>query len=112
METDISVLDKPHSKTLIIDAKFYKETFQKHYERETVHSANLYQLSSYLRNLEYRDGPDAEANGMLIYPVVERPIRLAYELNGHKTQICTVNLAADWQDIHGELLELIGDFSE
>lgn len=42
--------------------------------------------------------------GMLLYPVVEKPVRLAYELNGHKTDMCTVNLAADWQDIRAELL--------
>lgn len=107
METDISVRDKPHTKTLIIDAKFYKETFQSYYDRETVHSSNLYQITSYLRNLEYRDGPDSKADGMLLYPVVEKSVRLAYELNGHSMQICTINLAADWQDIRRELRSLV-----
>ncbi|MDG1463124.1 MAG: 5-methylcytosine-specific restriction endonuclease system specificity protein McrC [Gammaproteobacteria bacterium] len=107
METDISVRNKPHTETLIIDAKFYEQTFQKHYDKESVHSANLYQLASYLRNLEYREGPDSQAAGMLIYPVVERSVRLSYELNGHPMQIATVNLNAEWQDIRAELLELI-----
>ena len=106
METDISVRDKPHTKTLIIDAKFYKETFQSYYDKQTVHSANLYQIFSYLSNLEARDGPDADADGMLLYPVVEKSVRLKYDLEGHNVQIRTLNLAADWQDIRQELLSL------
>ncbi|MDB4308161.1 5-methylcytosine-specific restriction endonuclease system specificity protein McrC [Gammaproteobacteria bacterium] len=109
MRTDISVRDKPHTKTLIIDAKFYRQTFQKYYEKETIHSANLYQLASYLQNLEVRDGPDSVADGMLLYPVVKDPVRLSYELNGHRVRICTINLAADWQDIRKELCGLVGN---
>lgn len=107
METDISVRDKPHTQTLIVDAKFYRETFQKHYERETVHSANLYQLFSYLSNLEKREGPDAVARGTLVYPTVEKSAHLKYELERHHVQIRTLNLAADWQDIREELESLM-----
>jgi len=107
METDISVRDKPHTQTLIIDTKFYKETFTTRFDREKIHSANLYQLVTYLRNLQYRDGPDSEASGMLLYPVIEKPVRLAYMLDGHDVQICTVNLAADWKDIRAELRSLL-----
>ena len=106
METDISVRNKPHTKTLIIDTKSYKETFTKRFDKEKIHSANLYQLVTYLRNLQYRDGPDSEASGMLLYPVIEKPARLAYTLDGHDVLICTVNLAADWKDIRAELRSL------
>ena len=107
METDISVRSKKPPKTLIIDTKFYKETFQSYYESETIHSANLYQIFSYLKNLETRGGSDANADGMLLYPVVDRSVRLEYELPGHRIQICTLNLAADWKEIHKELLALV-----
>lgn len=107
METDISVRDKPHTKTLIIDTKFYKETFTTRFDREKIHSANLYQLVSYLQNLQYRGGADAKARGMLLYPVIEKPIRLSYSLAEHDVQICTINLAADWKDIHTELRSLV-----
>jgi len=106
METDISVRDKPHTKTLIIDTKFYKETFSKRFDREKIHSANLYQLVTYLRNLQYRGGPDSKAKGLLLYPVVEKPIRLEYTLDGHDVRICTLNLAAEWHEIREELLSL------
>ena len=107
MNTDISVRDKPHTATFIIDTKFYKETFQKRFDRESIHSANLYQLVAYLRNLQVRQGPDAEAIGMLLYPVIEQPVRLSYMLAGHQVSICTVDLSRDWKLIHSELLELL-----
>lgn len=103
METDISVRDRPHTWTLIIDTKFYRETFQRYYDREKIHSANLYQLVAYLNNLQYRAGPDAEAKGLLLYPVVEQSVRLRYDLAGHDVSICTINLGADWKDIRSEL---------
>ena len=110
METDISIRDKERGQTLIIDAKFYEQTFQKYYDSETVHSGNLYQLFAYLKNLEVRGGPDANADGMLIYPVIDRSVRLAYQLPGHIVHISTVNLAAPWRDIQEELLDLLSNF--
>ena len=107
METDISVRSKKPPKTLIIDTKFYKETFQSYYDSQTIHSANLYQIYSYLKNIEIRGGADADADGMLLYPVVDRSVRLEYDLPGHRIQICTLNLAAGWKEIHKELLDLV-----
>ena len=106
METDISVRDKPHSKTLIIDTKFYSETLSTRFDSEKIHSANLYQMVAYLENLKSNCGPDSSACGVLLYPVVSRPARLRYALNGHDIGICTVNLAEDWQIIREELNEL------
>lgn len=107
METDISVRDKPHTQTLVIDTKFYKDTFQRYYDAEKIHSANLYQLLTYLKNLEYRQGPDAKAGGMLLYPVIQKPARLSYDLTGREIRISTINLAADWPQIRSELLYLL-----
>jgi 5-methylcytosine-specific restriction enzyme subunit McrC len=105
METDISI--RSPERTLIIDTKYYSETLQTHYETESVHSANLYQLFAYLKNLEQRGGLDAAAQGMLLYPVVDKELRLSYEMQGHTVRICTVNLARDWKEIKGELIGLI-----
>ena len=107
METDISVRNKLENRTLIIDTKFYQKTFQKYYDSETIHSANLYQIYSYLKSLEPNGGADAEADGMLLYPVIERSVRQTYELPGHKVHICTLNLAADWKDIRDELNSIV-----
>jgi 5-methylcytosine-specific restriction enzyme subunit McrC len=106
MKTDISVRSQRPPKTLIIDAKFYRETFQSYFDSETIHSGNLYQIYAYLKNLEIRGGADAQADGMLLYPVTDRSVRLTYELPGHRVHIRTLNLAADWKDIHNELMQL------
>ena len=107
MLTDISIRNRPHTRTLIIDAKFYKDTFQKHHGKDSVHSANLYQIFSYLKNLEPRGGADALADGMLLYPTIETPVRLSYEIHEHQVEIRTINLAADWREIKSELNSLV-----
>jgi 5-methylcytosine-specific restriction enzyme subunit McrC len=104
MRTDITV--RSPDRTLIIDAKFYEETLQKHYEKQSVHSAHLYQLISYLRNMESRSGPDKAAEGMLLYPVTSNPINLGYLIQGHKVRVRTVDLSKDWREIEVDLLKL------
>jgi 5-methylcytosine-specific restriction enzyme subunit McrC len=103
MRTDISVRFPEQGRTLIIDTKFYKETFQTHYDRESIHSANLYQIFSYIKNLEINGGPDRIAEGLLLYPVIDKSVRQTYEMPGHKIHINTLNLSADWNEIEGEL---------
>jgi len=104
MRTDIC-LRRP-GKTLVIDAKYYAETLTGWYDAQRVHSAHLYQLIAYLKNLQMRGGDDATAEGMLLYPVVNRTLRLEYTLLGHAVRICTVDLSRDWPDIKAELLSL------
>lgn len=100
MQTDISI--KLGDKKLIIDAKYYKETLQKYYDSEKVHSSHLYQLFAYLKNQE-----DIQAEGVLIYPTVQKTLSLAYTHEGHTIRIETLNLNQDWQGIRTDLLEII-----
>jgi 5-methylcytosine-specific restriction enzyme subunit McrC len=104
METDISL--RSSQRTLIIDAKYYKETLSTYYESKSIHSSNLYQLFAYLKNLETRGEPDAKAAGMLLYPVVDQRLRLDYSIHGHSVSICTIDLSQGWQEIKKELLDL------
>lgn len=108
METDISLRNS--NRTLIIDAKYYKETLASYYDTERIHSGNLYQLFAYLKNIEAREGPDRECEGMLLYPVVSKGVRLEYQIHGHRVRICTVNLAAHWSEIREELLDLVKEY--
>ena len=50
MQTDI-MLTKDE-KTLIIDAKYYAHTTQRQYDKNTLHSGNLYQIFAYVENKE------------------------------------------------------------
>jgi 5-methylcytosine-specific restriction enzyme subunit McrC len=101
MQTDISI--KINNRKLIIDAKYYKETLKKYYDSEKIHSQNLYQLFAYLKNQE-----DESAEGILIYPTVQKSLSLAYSHEGHTIKIETLNLNQDWRGVKADLLRIIG----
>jgi hypothetical protein len=50
MQTDIML--SHGSKVLIIDAKYYSHTTQSQYDIHTLHSANLYQIFTYVKTKE------------------------------------------------------------
>jgi 5-methylcytosine-specific restriction enzyme subunit McrC len=102
METDITLI-RGETKT-IVDTKYYKETLSKFYDAETVHAANLYQIMAYVRTASRSSSGTVE--GMLLYPTVDRQLRLSYEIDGFRIRVCTVNLGGEWQEIRDELLEL------
>jgi 5-methylcytosine-specific restriction enzyme subunit McrC len=104
MRTDITV--RSSDRTLVIDAKFYGETLQTHYGKQSVHSGHLYQLVSYLRNMEGRSEPDKSAEGMLLYPVTSNSVNVGYVIQGHKVRVRTVDLSKDWREIESDLLKL------
>ena len=100
MQTDISI--KINDRKLIIDAKYYKETLQKYYDSEKIHSQHLYQLFAYLKNQE-----DTKAEGILIYPTVQKSLSLTYIHEKHTIRIETLNLNQDWQIVKADLLRII-----
>lgn len=104
METDISL--RSESKTLIIDAKYYSRTLQSYFDKESIHSSNLYQILTYLINVKARGGIDKAAAGMLLYPVVGQEVKEEYVLNGHVVHIRTLDLSQEWVGIKSQLLEI------
>ena len=100
MQTDISI--KINDRKLIIDAKYYNETLQKYYDSEKIHSQHLYQLFAYLKNQE-----DKLAEGVLIYPTIQKSLSLAYTHEGHTIRIETLNLNQDWRGVKADLLGII-----
>jgi 5-methylcytosine-specific restriction enzyme subunit McrC len=104
MTTDISI--KRGNKKLIIDTKYYRETFSAYFNSVSIHSNNLYQMLAYLSNVKREEGESV--SGMLLYPSVDRDVDVRFDsLQGFPMRICTVNLARDWQDIRKELLSLV-----
>ena len=104
METDITLRDNPHTQTLIIDAKFYKELFQKRFEKQKIRSSHLYQMQAYLNSMRFLGGANECCNGVLMYPSVDRSVDLSYEFEGYSLSVRTVDLSADWKDIRADLL--------
>jgi 5-methylcytosine-specific restriction enzyme subunit McrC len=110
METDISVRDR--SRTLIIEAKYYEKTLSTYYEAEKLRSGHLYQLFSYLKNLEARGGADSIACGVILYPTTNEDLCLDYTIHGHRIGIRTIDLALDWREIRESLLGIVTETLE
>jgi len=107
MKTDVS-LDSSTRK-IVIDTKYYKKSLQSYFDKETIHSGNLYQMFAYLKNLQYVDSRQIE--GVLLYPTVSKSLSMRYCIQGHTIRIETLDLNANWQDIHQRLLGLLTPIS-
>ena len=70
MQSDI-MLTKDGT-VLIIDAKYYTHTTQRQYDVHTLHSGNLYQIFTYVKNkdTEFGDKPHT-VSGMLLYAATD-----------------------------------------
>jgi 5-methylcytosine-specific restriction enzyme subunit McrC len=105
MKTDISITSK--DRKIIIDAKYYKECLQEHYNKETIRSSNLYQLFTYVKNAEAQGGSARNCEGILIYPTVQKEADLNYMMESHKISIKTLNLNQNWKRISDDLMRII-----
>lgn len=103
----MDVLLRSPEKTLVVECKFTRCMEVGRYGKATFRSAHLYQLHSYLTNLEAKGGPDARAEGLLLYPRTESDHDHAFELHGHPVRLATVDLSRDWRSIEQRLQELV-----
>lgn len=103
MLTDVSLRGK--DRTIIIDAKYYKEALPLNRGKERIRSSHLYQLFAYLKNLKH-DAP-GYAEGVLLYPTVNKDFNYEYVFQGHRVRACSINLNQDWQRIHKDLISVI-----
>lgn len=105
MRTDLVVENIAERKQLIIDTKYYPQALRagNYGAREKLISGNLYQIYTYASNSDY----PGKVSAMLLYPTVERELNLQYRIGGHIIQVKTLNLGADWTEIHQRLIELV-----
>lgn len=111
MQTDI-MLTKDE-KTLIIDAKYYAHTTQRQYDKNTLHSGNLYQIFTYVKNkeVELAEQPHKVA-GMLLYARTDEEIypEKEYRMSGNQIGVRTLNLDGDFDMIKNQLNEIAEKF--
>lgn len=105
METDITI--KYKGKTLIIDTKYYKKTMQTYYDKDTIHSNNLYQIFTYVKNLDVNN--DGSISGMLLYAKTEEETTPDYNymMSGNKISVKTLDLNTEFFDMSKKLDEFI-----
>lgn len=89
-------------KTLIIDAKYYSHNTQVQYDVNTLHSNNLYQIFTYVKNKAVAGG---EVSGMLLYARTDEEIQPdnEYMMSGSKISVKTLNLNCDFSEISAQL---------
>ena len=104
MQSDI-MLSKG-STTLIIDAKYYSRTTQSQYGFNTLHSGNLYQIFTYVKNkdAEYGDEPHT-VSGMLLYAQTDENVQPnhVYQMSGNQISVRTLNLNLPFEEIKTQL---------
>lgn len=104
MQTDIML--RQGDDVLIIDAKYYAHTTQRRYDKNTLHSGNLYQIFTYVKNkeTELSDRPHKVA-GMLLYAKTDEDIypENEYRMSGNRIAVRTLDLDGDFDRIREQL---------
>ena len=100
------------SEVLIIDAKYYTHTTQTQYDVHTLHSGNLYQIFTYVKNkdTEFGDQPH-KVSGMLLYAATDEVIQPdnSYQMSGNKISVKTLDLNRDFSEIAAQLNAIVDD---
>lgn len=113
MQTDI-MLSK-NDKVLIIDAKYYTKTLQSQYNVNTIHSGNLYQIFTYVKNkeVELTKRPH-EVAGMLLYAKTDELVLPSneYSMSGNKIIVKTLDLDCDFSTITSQLDSIVNSYFE
>jgi len=104
MQTDI-MLSKDE-KTLIIDAKYYSHTMQTQHDVQKLHSGNLYQIFTYVKNKESQlSSQPHEVSGMLLYAKTDEAIlpNNTYRMGGNRISVRTLDLDCTFEQIAAKL---------
>jgi 5-methylcytosine-specific restriction enzyme subunit McrC len=113
MHTDISLMST--NRKIVMDTKYYQEALtMNQYGTLKFHSANLYQIYSYLKNLEHVPelASNINASGILLYPTTSIELDETFLIDKHIVSVCTLNLATGWKQIEKRLLELLEERKE
>lgn len=111
MQSDITL--SCGNRVLIIDAKYYSHTTQVQFDKHTLHSNNLYQVFTYVKNkdAQFGDKPH-EVSGMLLYAQTDEAVQPnnTYWMSGNKIIVKTLNLDCDFKEISAQLNEIADEF--
>ena len=113
MQTDIML--EYGDKTLIIDTKYYSRTTQQRYGVHTLHSGNLYQIFTYVKNKEAELAKVPHTvSGMLLYAKTDEEIapNRDYSMSGNKISVRTLDLNQDFSAIRMQLDRIVIDHFE
>ena len=108
MQSDIHL--QKNNTVLIIDAKYYSHTTQVKYDNHTLHSNNMYQIFTYVKNCDYAFGEeDHKVSGMLLYAKTEEEIQPdnIYQMHGNQITVKTLDLNQKFDIIAKQLNDIV-----
>lgn len=106
MQSDIMIETK--GKVLIIDAKYYEHSTQKQFDTITLHSNNLYQIFTYVKN---KSVCGKQVSGVLLYAKTDETIfpNNSYSMDGNKISATTLDLSCDFNHIREQLFKIVNE---
>lgn len=89
--------------TLIIDAKFYKHSLASYMDKQMLHSANLYQIFTYVKN-EDKTG-SGKVSGLLLYAKTTEETEpfLSVNMGGNLMEVRSLDLNRSFREISASL---------
>lgn len=101
MQTDIFLRLK--EQILIIDTKYYGKTMQVQFDKATLHSGNVYQIFTYVKNQD--TAGSGNVSGLLLYAKPEEAITpdCSFVMGGNKISVKTLDLNTEFRLIAAQL---------
>lgn len=101
MQTDVYL--RSGEKILIIDAKYYGRILQQRFGKSTLHSGNIYQIFTYVKNLDSSD--TGNVAGLLLYARTDEAIApdCSFNMGGNPISVKTLDLNTDFQQLKAQL---------
>ena len=108
MQTDIML--RLNEKILIIDAKYYGRTLQKQFDKYTLHSNNVYQIFTYVKNQDKDNTGDVA--GILLYAKTDEDITpdVMFNMGGNQIGAKTLDLNKEFSLIAAQLDKIAEDY--
>ena len=108
MQSDIML--QRGDRVLIIDAKYYEHSTQVQFDKHTLHSGNLYQIFTYVKNKEYElKDKDHKVSGMLLYAKTDEEMypNNVYQMSGNQITVSTLDLNKPFAEIAEQLNTIV-----
>lgn len=111
MRSDITLTQG--NRVLIIDAKYYANILQMQFDVPKIHSANLYQIFTYVKNKEAElANVPHEVSGMLLYAKTDTEMlpQRQYRMSGNRIAVQTLDLDCDFSEIAHQLGKIVEEY--
>ena len=108
MIPDIVLQERTSGRMIVLDTKFTARSLtENQWGKAVFDSSHLYQLYAYLKSQEHVSEAHRTAVGILLYPAVKNRFSENVKLQDQVIRLESVDLAAPWQEIERQLIELV-----